>query len=296
MTGVNDGIYSVQIMKIWLQFLLCGLLILGVGGCASLVMNSLLKPTVSNLQRQTDLDLVCDGTPAFLLMIDSLLVSKPDDVKIIVSGVQAYVAYAAVLNVCGRRGRSLPVSEKAKQYGLKLLSLLGEFPDHLADSSDFTSFLSEINEDQVSQLFWGGYGWATWIGYQGGSPESMIDLVKVEKIMQRVIAVDEAYYHGAAHVFLGAYYGSRPTLLGGKLQESRKHFEKALVLSKRQFLPSLVAYAETYAKMTLDRQLFTALLQEVLDFPISKNPEQALVNQVAKRNARKLLDSIDTYF
>jgi hypothetical protein len=283
-------------MKIWLQFFLSILLLFGTGGCSSLVMNSLLKPTISNLQRQTDLDLVCDGTPAFLLMIDSLLVSKPDDVKIIASGVQAYVAYAAALDACGRSGRSVPVSEKAKQYGLKLLSLLGDFPDHPADSSAFSSFLVEIDDDQVSQLFWGGYGWATWIEYQAGSPESMIDLVKVEKIMLRVVEVDEAYYHGAAHIFLGAYYGSRPTLLGGKLQESRNHFDQALLLNKRQFLPALVAYAETYAKMTFDRQLFASLLQEVLDFPISKNPEQALVNLVAKRNARKLLDSIDIYF
>jgi len=283
-------------MKIWLQFLLCIVIIFGFGGCSSLVMNSLLKPTVSNLQRQTDVDLVCDGTPAFLLMIDSLLVSKPHDAKIIASGVQAYVAYAAALDACGRSGRSVPVSEKAKQYGLKLLSLLGEFPDHATDPLLFTSFLADIDDGQVAQLFWGGYGWATWIGYQGGSPESLIDLVKVEKIMLRVVWIDEAYYHGAAHIFLGAYYGSRPTLLGGKLQESQKHFKKALLLSKRQFLPALVAYAETYAKMTFDRQLFANLLQEVLDFPISKNPEQALVNQVAKRNARKLLDSIDTYF
>jgi hypothetical protein len=283
-------------MKIWLQFFLSILLIFGAGGCASLVMNSLLKPTVANLQRQTDLDLVCDGTPAFLLMIDSLLVSEPNNVKIVASGVQAYVAYTAALDACGRHGRSVQVSEKAKQYGVKLLSLLGHFPGHSGDSLAFTSYFSEVDDDQVSYLFWGGYGWATWIGYQGGSPESMIDLVKVEKIMLRVVEVDESCYQGAAHIFLGAYYGSRPTLLGGKLEESRKHFEKALLLCKRQFLPALVAYAETYAKMTFDRQLFSALLQEVLDFPISNNPEQALVNQVAKRNARKLLDSIDTYF
>lgn len=283
-------------MKIRLQFFLCILLILGAGGCANLMMNSLLRPTLSNLQRQTDLDLVCDGTAAFLLMIDSLLVSEPNNVKIVTSGVQAYVAYTAALDACGRHSRSVQVSEKAKQYGVKLLSLLGDFPDRSGDSSAFTSFLSEVDDDQVSNLFWGGYGWATWIGYQGGSPESMIDLVTIEKIMLRVVEVDETCCQGGAHIFLGAYYGSRPTLLGGKLQESREHFEKALLLCNRQFLPALVAYAETYARMTFDRQLFAALLQEVLDFPISNNPEQALVNQVAKRNARKLLDSIDTYF
>jgi hypothetical protein len=217
-------------------------------------------------------------------------------VKIITSGVKAYVAYIVALDACGRHGRSVQVSEKAKQYGEKLLSLLGDFPDRSGDSSAFASFLSEVDDDQVSNLFWGGYGWATWIGYQGGSPESMIDLVTIEKIMLRVVEVDETCCQGGAHIFLGAYYGSRPILLGGKLQESQEHFEKALLLCNRQFLPALVAYAETYARMTFDRQLFAALLQEVLDFPISNNPEQALVNQVAKRNARKLLDSIDTYF
>ena len=229
-------------------------------------------------------------------MIDSLIVSKPGDENILMSAVQAYVAYSSVLDVCDRTERSLEVGRKAKQYGLELLALHNNFPGQASAPETFSSFLEKIEDDHLPQLFWAGFGWAAWVLTQEGSPESMIDLGKIEQIMLRVVEMDENYYNGAAHVFLGGFYGSRPALFGGRLEESRQHFEKALQLNKRQYLPTQVTYAETYARLTFDRQLFTDLLHEVLDYPINDNPENVLANQVAKRNARKLLEAVDTYF
>ncbi|MBC8318756.1 MAG: hypothetical protein H8E41_12695 [Desulfobulbaceae bacterium] len=285
-------------MKKSLQFFIGVFLLFGVSGCTSrsFMMTSLLTPTVSNLQRQTDIHLVCEGTPSFLLMIDSLLDSDAGSDEMLIAAVKSYVAYSAALDVCGRPERSVEVSQKARRYGMQLLSRLGVFPSASGGSPSFASFLFGIGSDDVALLFWGGYGWATWIHSQEGSPASLADLVRVEQIMLRVIDIDETFYHGAAHIFLGAYYGSRPPLLGGKPEASRSHFEKALAVSDRRFLPAFVAYAETYAKMTFDRQLFAELLQETLDFPLADNPDQSLANQLAKRNARKLLDTIDTYF
>jgi len=139
-------------------------------------------------------------------------------------------------------------------------------------------------------------GWATWIRYQEGSPAAVADLPKIEQIMLRVVELDEGFYYGGAHLFLGAYYASRPQMYGGKPEESRRHFERALQLSKGQFLLVQVTYADTYARMVFDRALYTSLLQEVLDFPLESKPELALSNSIAKRRARKLLDLADEYF
>ena len=66
-------------------------------------------------------------------------------------------------------------------------------------------------------------------------------------------------------------------------------FEKALAISHHSFLLIQTTYAETYARLTMDKELHDRLLKEVIDFPLSKAPDQALSNQIAKRRAKRLL-------
>ncbi len=280
-------------------FWICVLLLLlpCLNGCTRMVAGSLLRPTMDNLQRQTDIDLVCEGTPAFLLMIDSMVASAPEDKKLLILATRAFTAYTAALDACGRPVRAATVSSKARLYGL---SLLWDCDDlHTVCTlpfSDLEQALTRLDKKDIELLFWAGSGWATWILHQQGSPASLAQLVRVEQIMLRVLELDETYYYGGAHLFLGAYYGSKPKLLGGKPEISRKHFEQALVINNRQFLPALVLYAQIYARMAFDQDLFITLLQEVLDFPLESQPEIALANRVAQRNARKLLNQAEQFF
>lgn len=262
-----------------------------------MIVGSIMQPTVDNLQQQTDLELVCDGTPAFLLMIDSMLASNPDDESLLLTATQAFTAYTAALDACGRPERAAVVSEKAKKYGLAFLSRKSHRSiTAVTPLPDFRQTLAEMDTNDVPALFWAGNGWATWIRYQGGSPASMAQLVRVEQMMLRLVELDETYYHGGGHIFLGVYYGSKPPLLGGKPDQSQAHFEKALAIGNREFLPTLVAYAETYAKMTYNRDLFELLLQEVMAFPSEKRQDIALVNQVAKRRTAQLLEQAELFF
>jgi hypothetical protein len=113
--------------------------------------------------------------------------------------------------------------------------------------------------------------------------------------MLRVVELDESYYYGGAHLFLGAYYSSRPAMYGGKPQLSREHFERALAISNRKFLLTLVTYAETYARMVFDKTLYENLLTEVLDQPLDDN-EMASSNKLAQVMAKKLLDATEDFF
>lgn len=262
-----------------------------------MAVNSMIGPTVDNLQRQTDLDLVCEGASSFLLMLDSLIASDPEDTDLLLTATQAYTAYAITLDVCGKPERAATVSNKAKEYGLTLLTDNDNLsPIDKMETDAIHNALKSLNKRDTAQLFWSGNGWATWIRFQQGSPASMADLVRVEQIMLRVLELDETFYHGGAHLFLGAYYGSKPEMLGGQHEKSRKHFEKALSISKREYLPNQVAYAQIYAKMTFNRDLYIQLLQEVLDFPLDKRPDIALANQAAKRMAGQMMQQVDEFF
>ena len=266
-------------------------------GCASLVIPPMVGPVVKNLNRQADLELVCDGAPSYLLLLDSLLVSNPDNARLLLHGTQAYTAYASLMPECGRPERAAVLGERAKAYGLRLLgthkTLAGAEQIPLAQ---FSEAVQSVGPGEVDKLFWGGYGWATWIGFSKGAPAAVVDLPKVEQLMLRVLALDESFYQGGAHLFLGIYNGSRPVMLGGRPEVSREHFEKALALGERRFLPALVAYAEYYAKQTFDRELYVRLLDEALAFDLAVAPDLTLPNVLAKRRAQRLLAQVDDFF
>jgi hypothetical protein len=259
-----------------------------------LLSNTLIDPTVQNLQKQTDLDLVCEGAPAYLLMIDSLIASDPDSRDLLRNGSQAYSGYIASMVECDSpEERVDAISEKARLYGTTLLScMLPIAPD--TQESALETALARLQRRNVPDLFWGTFAWLSWIQVQQGAPAAMADLVTVEKIMARLVELDEGFQAGTSHLFFGAYYATRPPMFGGDPEKSRMHFDRALRLSGRKSLLIQATYAETLARQLFDRKLHDSLLNEVLDFPLDSAPEYALSNQIAKRKAQRLLD--EDYF
>ena len=265
-------------------------------GCTSLIVNPLLDPLTLSLQKQTDLQLLQDGVPSLLLLLDGLIASDPDNERLLMTAAKAYGAYATVLYEEGQVERAVTVSSKAKEYGINLLKQLPGLQNINNNTlGDIDQSLGKISPGRVGSLFWGTYGWAIWIQYQEGAPAAMADLPIVEQIMLRVVELDESYYYGGAHIFLGAYYGSRPQMFGGNPEVSRQHFERALALNDRLFLLTHVAYAETYARTMFDRELYLELLTEVIEQPLADS-DMASSNKVAKVKAEKLIVQIDDFF
>lgn len=280
--------------KVWrglLTFTISLALLIFTGGCGLPTISGI----VDGLNYQTDLELVCDGAPSYLLMLDSMISKDPGDISLLQNGTKAYSAYAAVMPECGKPQRAATLSEKAKKYGL---ALLGETTGIKQDQTieELDRILKTNDSGEVEYLFWGAYGWATWIKYQQGAPAAIIDVPSVVQIMNRVIEIDETVFNGGAHIFLGVFHAIKPAAYGGKPELSRSHFEKALTIAHRRFLPAQVAYAEIYAKLMFDRELYEKLLREVIAFEITSAPDLTLNNLVAKRQAHRLLAEIDEYF
>ncbi len=271
--------------------------LISFSGCARMAMDRLMDPMALSIQRQTDLELVHDGTPALILMLNGFLTADPENPRLLMAAIKAYASYSEAMAEKGDLSRASRLSEKAREYSLALLE---KYPDLRQEIFQplpaFASALKTCEKRDVPSLFWAGYGWATWIVRQNFSPAALVDLPKVEELMRRVVELDESYYHGAAHVFLGAIYGSRPVLTGGNPEKSRAHFERALAIADRQSLMTQVMYAETYARLAFDRELFENLLNEVMARPIDGIPELSLSNQLAKAKAQRLLAHTDEYF
>jgi hypothetical protein len=269
-------------------FLLGGSLLLS--GCTTLLTGTVIKPAVGNLQRQQDVELVCEGAAAYLLMIDSLIESAPDNRQLLLLGAQSYSGSIAALESCqAPLERRQALGEKAKFYGQRLLATLSPGGLSPQNPKSLDAALHVLTAGDALPLFWAASGWLAWIGQQQGAPAAMADLPIVEQLMAKTLELDETVQNGSAHLFFGVLYGTKPAMAGGDPERSRFHFERALELSGRSLLLVQASYAQTYARMVFDRELHDRLLQEVLDFPLEQQPEHTLLNQIAKRKARQLL-------
>ena len=257
--------------------------------CTSLITSVANKPAVSNLQKQSDIDLVCEGASSYLLMIDSLIESDPDSRELLKIGAQSYSGSIAALQACGTaRERLKTLSDKSARYGKDLLTTM--LPIDGGDQELIDGALEQRSPRDADYLFWGTYGWLAWIEQQQGSPAAMADLVTVEKIMERLLEIDETVEQGSPHLFFGTLYGSKPQMIGGDPDRSRLHFERALEISNRSFLMAQVLYASTYGRMAFNQELHDSLLEEVLAFDLDQAPDNRLANQIAKRRAQELLE------
>jgi hypothetical protein len=207
---------------------------------------------------------------------------------------QSYSAYAAALEECGGTAQRIDaMAGKARFYGKHLLRSLLPI-DSKGNEPGFDRNLAKISADDVPEVFWGASGWLTWILRQKGSPEAIADIVLIEKIMARLLVLDESFQGGSVHLFFGAYHAAKPEMFGGRPDLSASHFDKALAISKRRFLLTQTTYAATVARTTMNRDLHDRLLQEVLAFPLSSAPEFGLSNRIAVKRAIKLL--AENYF
>jgi hypothetical protein len=273
-------------------------LIVSLAGCASM-LSSATGNLASNLSdailEQNDPETVEAGAPAYLLLIDSLIRDNPKSEDLLRSGAKLYGAYAGVFVKDTDRAKLL--TDKSRAYAERALCLHRSELCRLSERSygDFREALAGLNKDNVPVLYTYASSWAGWIQAHSGDWNAVADLAKVRVAMERVVVLDETYERGSAHLYLGIMTTLLPPALGGKPEEGRAHFERAIDLSQGHDLMAKVEYARRYARMIFDRSLHDRLLNEVLQASATA-PGLTLSNTLAQRAARELLKSADGYF
>jgi hypothetical protein len=274
------------------------LLFLPLAGCASL-MSSATGQLASDLSAaildQNDPETVEAGAPAYLLLVDGLIRDDPKGENLLLAGARLYDAYAGVFVRDEARARRL--TEKSRDYAERALC---RHRDTLCGISrqpfdDFRSAVGRLGKEDVAALYAYAAAWAGWIQAHSDDWTAVADLARVRAAMQRVVALDEGYDHGGAHLYLGVMETLLPPGLGGKPEEGRKHFERALALSQGKNLMVKVEYARRYARLTFNRDLHDRLLKEVLEAQ-TISPGLTLSNTLAQRQAQELLKSANNYF
>lgn len=274
------------------------LLIFSLSGCASIVASTtsgMAAGLSDAILEQNDPETVESGTPAYLLLIDGLILDSPKNETLLLSGARLYGAYAGVFVQDNERAQRL--TTRARDYAGRALCRHRATLCNLTTRpfDDYRAALAKTEKSDVPFLYALGSTWAGWIQAHSSDWNAVADLPRVRVAMERVVELDETYDSGSAHLYLGVMSTLLPPTLGGKPEEGRVHFERAIVLSQGRDLMAKVEYARRYARLVFDRPLHDRLLNEVLQAPVNA-PGLTLRNTLAQRAARDLLKSADKYF
>lgn len=261
-------------------------------GAAALLIQDVAKAA----NKQSDLSIIREGMPAYLMLIDGMVEAWPDNEQLLIAAAQAYSSFASLFAADQDEGYLKLIAEKARAYALRALAQRG-FQDPTESSFDaFEEAVKASSKKDVPYLFWAATCWASWIMMHLDSMEAMAELPRVKLMMRRSLELDEGFYYGGPHIFMGIWLASRPTIAGGDLQKAKEHFLKALELGEGKFLMTYVYYADNYARRALDRELFVSTLEKVLETPADCAPELTLLNTIAQQKAKELLARVDEYF
>lgn len=294
-------IAMIRLTTIYRFHLLCASLLfsfLGFPGCTT-VISSVTSDFADNLSQamlnNDDLETVAAGSPAYLLMIDGLLINDPENVKLLIAASKLYSQYAGAFVLDGNR--AVKLTDKALAYAHRAMCLRHKELCAIESLSydDFLRLIGRMKKNDVPALYCLGSAWATSIRARKEDWNAIADIPKVTLIMKQVIALDETYEDGGAHLYLGVFNTLIPPALGGKPEVGRAHFERAMSLSQGHNLMVNVLYAKHYARLVFNRELHDKLLSEVLEKDPNV-PGYVLINTAAQKEARSLLSSGDDYF
>ena len=255
-------------------------------------MDPIMDDMASVVNMSNDVELMRDGLPAGLIQMDGFIKSAPND-KLLLKAAESYFGYAFSFVEDVNKPRASALYLKAREYALRVLRKNRQFDEQAPDLKDM---LAKCGKHDVPALYWTASSWLAWIGLNLNKPEAMMDLPKVEAMLQRVVELDEKFYYGTSHMMLGSIYAGQPKNMGGNPEKANKHFQRAFELSGSKLLVVQLMYAKFYAVQIQDKALFVKTLSEIIATPVDSFPERNLANEVAKRKAKDLLEKADTLF
>jgi len=272
-----------------------------LGGCSMdqiLVRSStpLIEGGIYAMNQETDLLLAENAIPTNLNMLEGMLHIDPDNASLRIYAAQAYYGLGYGFNEDNRPKRAVNFYMRGLKHGLHALAVNGYKNIRTNSMEELEEMLKEMDDDDIGALFWTASNWAKWIDNNRDRSESLIELPKPTALMQRVLELDDTFYHGGAHMYFGVFYGGRSPMFGGDFEKSKKHFDRAREITEDQLLVADLLQAQYLSRQKMDREDFHNRLTKIVNAPEDLNPDLALLNNIAKRKAKLLLKEEDKWF
>lgn len=279
---------------------------LATSGCGSLrkvainKVGDVLSSGGTTFSSDDDPEFVKSAIPFSLKMMESLLAESPKHRGLLLASTSYFTQYGyafiaqeadeleekdlAAANE--KRDRATKMFRRAWNYGMRGLEL---------DHPGFEKALHDNPKTAVKQLTKKDVPLAYWCAAAGGlriradKPDTVGDQLLVEALIDRALELDESFEKGSIHAFLIKYEMNRQGLKGDAAERSRRHFERAVALSKGVDAGPYVSYAEAVCVPKQDAKQFESLLNKALAIDLDANRDIRLSNTVMQRRAKWLL-------
>ena len=270
-----------------------------MSSCTSIISNVsewLASNLATSILNQDDPELVRDGAPAYLLLLDSLIEGDPENPIILSAAANLYASYGGIFVDDNERAKRM--TRKALTYSSKSLCLSLKMTCSWDEYTyeDFVNTLEEIDQQYSEILLNHAVASLAYTRAHSADWNAIARLPHIQALLERYIAisVDQKAFD-SVYTYLGIMVTLRPPALGGDFDKGKEYFELAIKLSKNKNLNAKVEYAAGYAKPLYERDLHDQLLEEVLAAnPIARG--YTLTNMMAQEKAKLLIESADDYF
>ena len=281
-------------------------------GCSirTMAVNAVL-PTLVNPEvylSEEDPEVVRAALPFLLKTIESIIDADPVRRDVLLFANTGFLLYAnaflqvdAALAEWDDYGRARELNERARRmyvrarnYGLRAAEI-----DHPGITerlrSDPEAAVSAFGPDDVEALYYLGGAWMLGISLGLDRPALVADLPSARALLDRALALDESYSRGALHSAFITLESVGETM-GGSNERAREHFARAVELSAGLDAGPYVSLATGVAVAEENREEFRELLEAAVAIDPDAEPGNRLLNTVAQRRARSLLDHADDLF
>lgn len=276
-------------MKVMIGLALLALL----SGCSVANLPANLSRAMMN---QDDPAIVAAGAPAYLLLLDALILTYPDNEDFLLAGSRLYGAYAGVF--ASDKEQAKHMADKAMTYARRALCEYDRAACSLIDGPQdqlVTGLQQRYDDDDIAVFYAKAAAWAGWIQANSDNWHAIAQLSKVKALMEWVASHDPSFDNATVQVYLGVLESQLPPSLGGKPDLAQAYFERAIAMTEGRNLMAYVLYAKQYARLMFEQELHDRLLKEAL----AADPHHeglTLINRLAQRQAAELLAESPDYF
>ena len=258
----------------------------------------------------SDPQLVGDALPFAIKMYESLLAANPNHQGLILTTGSLFVMYANAFvqgpaELLPRQqyaGRQAAMERAKKLYlrGGAILSggLEKKYPGLSEGSRNekFPAMLSKMKKDDVPLLYWSAAAYLSAYSLNPFDMELGVRIPGLMALVERAYELDPDFNSGALDDFLVLAYASLPEAMGGNKSLVETHYQRSREKSGGLLAGPYVSYATAVSIPAQDYATFKACLETALALDPEADPANRLVNILAQRKARYLLDNAEFYF
>jgi predicted anti-sigma-YlaC factor YlaD len=255
-----------------------------------------------------DLELVGAALPFGLKLTESLLAQSPNHPGLLLTACRgfvlyayAYVSYAAELGAesdldVAQQGRNRARRLYLRAFGYCIRGLERSYPGFgnllLGDSRAAAAQVTRKNaERDLPWLYWTAASLGLAVSASPGDAGMLARLPDVQALLDRALELNESWDAGALHEFKIVLAGATPG--EGDVALIRKHYDRAVDLSRGKSASVHLAYAEAVSVPQQNGAEFRALIERALAVDPDATPGDRLVNLLAHRRARWLASRAD---